>query len=83
MLRFAMHLIKRRRGQFGLRWRYSFPVEIDGCCGVGIIKCPSHHLATVGARFDGDTGEVSSENVVAGIASIMVYICPGLSELFA
>ena len=58
-------------------------LKIDGGGGVRVIEYSSHHLAASSTRFDGDAGEVSAEDVVSGIAPVMVYICPGCPELFA
>lgn len=58
-------------------------LKIDGGCGVRVVEYSSDHLASACARFDGDAGEVSAEDVVTCIAPVVVYICPGLAELFA
>jgi hypothetical protein len=55
-------------------------VERDGGSRVGIVQRTGEHHAVSGTRLVGGRGEVAAEDVVAGVATVVVDIGPGLAE---
>ncbi len=58
-------------------------LEIDGLAGVGVVQRSGFHHAVVGEDLVFHIGQITVEDVVAGVAAVVVHILPRHAELGA